>query len=169
MTQGHFEAVKYAYRQSKDGFVLSFVVHPSDMPDELATAAIGSRFMVAFASFGDAPAREDGVTASPNPTGPQPSLTTGPAEGGAAHKSAATAPPSPKPNSTRAVMMARDEQVWRYLESICTFGRILNADEAERIIESLCGVTSKAHLNYEPGASAFTKLRREFYAWKATQ
>lgn len=155
MTEGHFEAIKYAYRQSKDGFVLSFVVHPSDMPDELATAAIGSRFMVAFASIPD--------------TGPKPSLTTGPAEGGAAHKSAATAPPSPKPNSTRAVMMARDEQVWRYLESICTFGRILNADEAERIIESLCGVTSKAHLNYEPGASAFTKLRREFYAWKATQ
>ena len=28
----HFEAKKYAYRQTKDGMVVSFVIHPDDVP-----------------------------------------------------------------------------------------------------------------------------------------
>jgi hypothetical protein len=47
------EARKVAYRQTKDGLVVSFVVHPLDMPDELATAPLGTRYMLALAEIGD--------------------------------------------------------------------------------------------------------------------
>tara|TARA_R100001198_G_C5221001_1_gene203159 strand:- start:195 stop:644 length:450 start_codon:yes stop_codon:yes gene_type:complete len=48
-----FEAKKYAYRQTKDGMVLSFVLHPDDVPKEMATAPIGQRYMVACAQIDD--------------------------------------------------------------------------------------------------------------------
>jgi len=49
----HFEAKKYAYRQSRDGMVLSFILHPDDVPNELATAKIGQRYMIACAQIGE--------------------------------------------------------------------------------------------------------------------
>tara|TARA_R110002126_G_scaffold3155_11_gene17723 strand:+ start:466 stop:915 length:450 start_codon:yes stop_codon:yes gene_type:complete len=48
-----FEGKKYAYRQTKDGMVVSFVVHPDDMPKEMATAQIGQRYMVVCAQIDD--------------------------------------------------------------------------------------------------------------------
>ena len=48
-----FEAKKYAYRQTKDGMVLSFVLHPDDVPKEMATAPIGQRYMIACAQIDD--------------------------------------------------------------------------------------------------------------------
>ena len=48
-----FEAKKYAYRQTKEGMVLSFVLHPDDVPKEMATAPIGQRYMVACAQIDD--------------------------------------------------------------------------------------------------------------------
>jgi hypothetical protein len=49
----HCEMVKYAYRQTKDGVVVSFVVHPNDVPRDLSMSAIGSRWMVALVQLGD--------------------------------------------------------------------------------------------------------------------
>lgn len=49
----HCEMVKYAYRQTKDGVVVSFVVHPDDVPAELSCSHIGSRYMVALVEIGD--------------------------------------------------------------------------------------------------------------------
>jgi hypothetical protein len=47
------EARKIAYRQSKDGFVVSFAIHPNDVPDGLAVAGIGTRYMLALVEIGD--------------------------------------------------------------------------------------------------------------------
>lgn len=47
------EMVLYAYRKNKEGVVVSFVVHPDDMPSELATARIGSRWVGALVHVGD--------------------------------------------------------------------------------------------------------------------
>lgn len=47
------EARKASYRQSKEGLVVSFVIHPSDMPDALAVAPLGQRYMLALAAIGD--------------------------------------------------------------------------------------------------------------------
>ena len=48
-----FEAIKSVLRQSKDGIVLSLVIHPSDVPIPLLSDPIGSRYMVGMARVGD--------------------------------------------------------------------------------------------------------------------
>lgn len=44
MSSTEMDVIKYAYRQSKDGFIISFVVHPNDLNLDLANAAIGSQW-----------------------------------------------------------------------------------------------------------------------------
>jgi len=48
-----FEAVKSVLRQSKDGIVLSLVIHPNDIPNPLLSDPIGSRYMIGMALIGD--------------------------------------------------------------------------------------------------------------------
>ena len=49
----HCEAKKHAYRQTKDGIVISFVLHPNEVPDDLALAPLGARYMLGLARIGD--------------------------------------------------------------------------------------------------------------------
>lgn len=49
----HCEAKFYAFRKTKEGTIVSFVLHPQEVPDELATANIGARFMLAMVEIGD--------------------------------------------------------------------------------------------------------------------
>ncbi len=49
----HCEAKKHAYRQTQDGIVVSFVLHPNEVPDDLALAALGTRYMLALSRIGD--------------------------------------------------------------------------------------------------------------------
>ncbi len=49
----HCEAKKHGYRQTQDGIVVSFVLHPQEVPDDLALAALGTRYMMALAQIGD--------------------------------------------------------------------------------------------------------------------
>lgn len=40
------DVIKAAYRQTKDGFAITFILHPQDNHDELARAAIGSQWQI---------------------------------------------------------------------------------------------------------------------------
>lgn len=46
-----FEAKKHSYRQTQDGIVVSFVIHPNEMPQHLALAPLGTRFGVAVSEI----------------------------------------------------------------------------------------------------------------------
>lgn len=48
-----FEAKKHAYRQTQDGIVVSFVVHPDDVDSDFAVAPLGTRYMVVAVPIGD--------------------------------------------------------------------------------------------------------------------
>lgn len=48
-----FEAIKTGLRQSKDGYSLTLVVHPDDLPDDLMRDFVGSRYMVVMVRLGD--------------------------------------------------------------------------------------------------------------------
>ncbi len=47
------EAKLYAFRKTRDGTIVSFVVHPQEVPEKLATADIGARFVLAMVEIGD--------------------------------------------------------------------------------------------------------------------
>lgn len=49
----HCEARKIAFRQTKDGVVISFVLHPDEVPNSLATAALGTRYVLALVELND--------------------------------------------------------------------------------------------------------------------
>jgi hypothetical protein len=64
-----FEAIKYALRQSKDGVVVSFVVHPNDVQPALMSLPIGSRVMVGWQEINDdeKPVAENTATIAAKP------------------------------------------------------------------------------------------------------
>ncbi len=64
MSEGHFEAKKHAYRQTQDGIVVSFVIHPNDVDSAFAVAPLGTRYMVGFAEITDAPVVQPERTAA---------------------------------------------------------------------------------------------------------
>lgn len=47
------EAKFYAFRKTRDGTIVSFVLHPNEVPDGLATANIGARFVLAMVEIND--------------------------------------------------------------------------------------------------------------------
>lgn len=47
------EVKKHAYRQTQDGIVISFVMHPNDVSPELASAPLGTRYMAALVEMND--------------------------------------------------------------------------------------------------------------------
>src|SRR4051812_45100915 len=67
-----FEAVKYGYRQNKEGIVISFVVHPNDVPAALSISHIGSRYIAVLVQIGDdelptPPAAKESKSTAPAP------------------------------------------------------------------------------------------------------
>lgn len=49
----HFEAVKIAMNQDKNGLILKLAIHPSDAPQDLVVAPVGSRYMIAAVMLND--------------------------------------------------------------------------------------------------------------------
>jgi len=123
-----FEAKKYAYRQTKDGMVLSFVLHPDDVPKEMATAPIGQRYMVACAQIDD----------HENPIRPR--ATTD------AEKALA-----------RANLICRDETYiqWvrmNYYQWDVVDKTLEDEEYAAQVIRFICGIESRSELKTNPEA-----------------
>ena len=63
MSVRKFEAIKYALRQSKDGVIVSFVVHPNDVDDQLTCLPIGARVAIGWVALAD----DETEIAAPSP------------------------------------------------------------------------------------------------------
>lgn len=48
-----FEAVKTSLSQTKDGMILRLAIHPNDMPRQIMTDWVGSRYQVVMVKLGD--------------------------------------------------------------------------------------------------------------------
>ena len=80
----HIEAKKHAVRQTADGWVISFVVHPSDVRADFAVAPLGTRYMIALCEIGS---DEQPVSNPPSGSAERPAVTHTPAQqGGGAHQ-----------------------------------------------------------------------------------
>lgn len=122
----HFEAKKHAYRQTQEGVVVSFVVHPNDVSSELATAPLGTRYMVAFSEIGD-----DDKPAQKEPEKPRQSFNE-------------------LPRAQQAGILCADPQFQQWLsidpdEDGATY--------AAETVRAMCGVPSRAKLDADPRAA----------------
>src|SRR5690242_11263948 len=135
----HFEAVKTAYRQTKDGIALTIVLHPHDVPPSLAVSPLGTRYQVAMVEIDDTdqPVSRDPLTGAesrPRPAGTPPIART-PGEGANLH-----------PLVRRAVMLAKDERYHQWLQR--TEYPYLTVDEeiAKKHIRLVCEVESRRQI-----------------------
>lgn len=160
----HFEGVKIAYRQTKDGVIVSFVVHPNEVPDGLATAPLGSRYVVALVQVGD---------------DEKPLPINQPAKGIKTF-TAATAPDDPKPAGAKRDW--RDVQPAAQSGIRCaepTFRAFLRETrgfdvqdklQAEIAVRDICGVESRVEFSTKPDKAALWKQIDDSYqAWSARE
>lgn len=146
MTTGYFEARKHAIRQTADGWVVSFIIHPNDITPEFATAPLGTRYMVGFAEISD---DEKPVTpVQPKHTNPD-----------AAARYASLS--APEKAVQRAGMLGDDPRFQAWV--INRVGRKLNASECAAYIRHECGVRSRSEIATDPEAlRAFIALETAY-------
>lgn len=122
-----FEAKKYALRQAKDGVIVSFVVHPSDVVDKLLSAPIGEHYVVALAPYEKAAEQAE---QQPEAPAPEPEKVL--------HISAKLS------NDAFWMCRRRDFQQWLGVHSEVA---------ADHQIKSLLGIRSKTELDTDDGAA----------------
>lgn len=143
----HCEAKKHALRQTQDGIVVSFVLHPSDVPASLQLASLGTRYMLALVEIGDDEKAKE-VKQSPAPV-PQP-LQVHPVRDNRLTK--------------RIVMTCKDPKFWAFLRKRGI--TVLGENDASAYVKDYCGVSSRSEIR--PGtvsAYEWDGLDGEFKAW----
>lgn len=156
----HCEMVKYAYRQTKDGIVVSFVVHPNDIPAALSISHIGARFMVALVQIGDdeLPVQKE-APAAPRQADPPSSRSDG-----AKRKPWETLLPQ-----QQAAMHSHEPIFAAFLKENYPDEWHETAD-ANECLKLICGVTSKRDLELNHKARViWMQLDSHFQAWRAKE
>lgn len=183
----HCEAKKHAFRQTQDGVVVSFVLHPQEVPSGLTLAALGTRYMLALVEIGDNdqpvagagsrpasrsianeqraeqrhPGGEDEV--SPKATHPQI---------GAAASSDKPAPGKPHTSwhdmspAQQAGILCNEPAFARFLKE--QHGEVFSDTDGDpaRCVREICGVTSRSQIVPGTGAAATWRiLAADYRAW----
>ena len=132
-----FEAIKIGLKQSKDGFVLTLALHPSDIPHDLMTDFVGSRYQVVMVRLGD---------------DEQPMSREGEFPGDHAVKMAG--------------ILCRDPEFWKWLNDREMLME-KNEKACAEWLTSYLGIESRKELKTDTEArSLFNQLKRSFDAWK---
>lgn len=145
------EVRKIAYRQSaKDGLVITFAVHPNDMPPALAAAPIGTRFAAALVEIGD-------------DEQPIPSKTRQQLEASVEQERK-----KPNPLAQRVAITCNEPSFRKFLAELDRASPIamFDVDGAAEIVREHCGVSSRKEIL--PGTEAARKwdeLHAKFLMW----
>ncbi len=161
---GHFEAKKHAYRQTQDGIVVSFVIHPNDLDAGFAVAPLGTRYMVGFAEIGD-----DGKPLETASLTPERPIRVSPEVENAGSIPA----PSPKekrpfaslPLSQQAAIRCGDSKFQEYVASETN-------EEAAAYVRKYCAVKSRSELDIPSNdwpRSHWQSLETNFQSWLTDQ
>ena len=164
------EMVKYALRQTKEGIVVSFVVHPNDIPAALQVSHIGSRWMAALVQIGEdeLPVKQPAKEAMPdNRFIPQQPDTRPRQENdkpvGAKEKREWNELQAPQ----QAGIRAHDPRFWAFLREEKGHPAV-NEERAATTIRIICGVHSRTEFGTNPHKRAeWVKLDAEYQAWLA--
>lgn len=132
-----FEGIKTGLRQSKDGYTLSLVVHPDDLPDDLMRDFVGSRYMVVMVRLGEDEQPLDRDAAFPGD------------------------------NAIKiAGMLCRDKEFWEWIFTVSAV-EVSNEDECREWLCDYLGIEARRELKTSPEArDLFNKLHRGFNAWR---
>lgn len=162
----HVTAKKIAYRQSKDGMVISFVLHPQEVPDKLATDPIGTSYMLALVEIDDATGQPKGDTkpahqgmASPvdNDASPKAPRSQVPQAESGARKSPAQV----------AGYLCTLPSFWKFLREHHMLPAVRTEESAAKAIRLMCGVQHRSEIrDGEASGNAWRQIRADFTAWE---
>ena len=150
---------KIAYRQSKDGIVISFLVHHAELPDALAIADLGTPYMMALVEIDD----NDQPAAQRKEPAPKSEPLTAPV--------AAAVDSGPIRAVKRAGYLCKDKRFQAFLKQEFAGGwRLMkepNDDErAAEFVRWRCGVGSRRFIPGSPEAYArWQELDSGYQAW----
>ncbi len=186
MSGHHFEAKNYALRKSKDGVIVSFVVHPNDVTPELLNLPVGAQLMIGWKEFTEGgEANKRGTASSVEKSAPD----LHGAGGGNIAQPQDVATPGARPKRAfkdlslpeQAGIRCEDERFHQFLadkHSTVWFSR-MTADRkmemppnhrAAKTVRELCGVTSRADFSTNPDAALFwCTLEGAYQRWLLTQ
>ena len=161
----HCEMKKVAYRQTKDGIVVSFVLHPHEVPAALSTSHIGARYIAALVEIGD---DEQPITPAEKETKQT--------------SSSFPATPSLAEPSEKAKRDWRDLQPQQQAGIRCgepVFIAFLKEmhpkawrefEDAAAVVRWICGVHSRVELGTDQKARViWHQLDEQYGAWKALE
>ena len=173
MTAAHCEVRLAALRRTKDGTVVSFLVHPNDVPDCFSLDPLGQRYMIGIAAIGDdeqelqsaAEASTPSVLTAVVPERAEnrdaPHHLVDSNKGGETGETSATlphTPHTPHPIVRRAGILANDQRFWAWIN-------VADAEAAAAFIRRACAVASRRDLATNTGAAIrFQGLLDEYLA-----
>ncbi len=130
-----FEAVKVKLLQNKEGIMLSLVIHPNEVPQDLVRDWVGSRYMVAMAKLDD----DD-----------QPVIPKSVDEG--------------KKARTSAVMLCKDEKFWTFVGmKVPSMAPVWNEEECAEGLKVILEIDSRSVIAKDKDVCRrFIELRNEF-------
>jgi hypothetical protein len=135
-----FEAVKTALRQSKDGYSLTLVIHPDDIPEELVKDFVGARYVVVMVRLDE---------------NEQPMQREKETPGAHAVKMAG--------------VLCRDLEFWSWVNNAWDLSITSEAECAKWLCEYL-GLESRSELKTDEEARGlFNTLRNGFYDWRGQE
>ncbi len=139
-----FEAKKHAWRQTQDGVVVSFVVHPNEMHAGFAVAPLGTRYQVVVVQLGDddQPVSPEALQATQGSVVKADSPPTAGASGGAKRRF------NELPLPQQVALRCADERFQEWLG-------VTSEGEAAEVVRRDCGVASRSAIQW--GSDAGTK------------
>lgn len=151
-----FEALKVSLRQNKDGVVVSFVIHPSDVHPDILTDPVGTRYQLVAVKLGD-----DGrpVEGAKPPAEPRP-----PARGGLDINPVEKA----RQNVVASAgILCRDKRFHEWVSQKYWEGAPVTEVQAIEWLLDSCGVKTRVALKTSDSArEKFFAIRKEFEEWK---
>lgn len=141
-----FEGVKVAMRQTKDGYALTLVIHPDDVPPGLFATPVGQRYVVALVAVDD---QEQPIP--PKLPEVKESIDS---RGSEAVKYAA--------------LLCKEPLFWRYLNDFIDFGvdKVYNEASAADALRRYVGVSSRSELAHDDRRRGrFEHLATEYRRW----
>jgi hypothetical protein len=162
------DAIMIGYRKStKDGLVVSFAIHPNDMPDELAIADLGSQWRMQLVPL-DEHGNPDTDRVEPPPARSVRGV------GGAQPRKLPAAAPAPRTfNLANHIgMLCANNRFHRFLEDdFPDRWSFLNNGtpdkKAAEIVRSLCDVSSRAHIESNPNAyNKWQQVVARYHNWQ---
>lgn len=165
MTEGAFEARKISYRQTKDGMVIAFAIHPNDVPLSLMNAPIGTIYAIGFREMpeGDQSAAPSADAGTGNALPGQTDLV---ASSALTEAVAVSAPKqrrhfSELPRSQQAGMLCNDPRFQKWMG-------VSTSEEAALRVRIHCQVNSRSwlddYLHYPEAAGKWDGLAIVFHA-----